>query len=149
MEIEIKKLKAGDIEQFLDLIRLFERVFEMKDFKMPDHGHLRAVLADEKRFHVFVALRDDLIVGGLTVYTMQQYYSTRPLAYIFDLAVSQHLQRQGIGNKLIQHTRTYFAANGYEEVFVQADRVDDYALDFYRKTGPTLEEDVIHFTYGF
>ena len=35
-----------------------------------------------------------------------------------------------------------------EELFVQADKVDDYAIDFYRATGPTNEEQVIHFYYS-
>jgi aminoglycoside 3-N-acetyltransferase I len=37
---------------------------------------------------------------------------------------------------------------GFEEVFVQADEADDYALDFYRTTKPTNEEKVRHFYYS-
>lgn len=33
-----------------------------------------------------------------------------------------------------------------EEVFVQADEADDYALDFYHSTG-AAEEKVVHFYY--
>ncbi|MDX3912993.1 MULTISPECIES: GNAT family N-acetyltransferase [Olivibacter] len=69
------------------------------------------------------------------------------MAYIFDLAVASLWQRQGIGNALIMHTKSYFRQNGYSEVFVQADKIDDYAVDFYRKTNPTEEEDVLHFYY--
>jgi aminoglycoside 3-N-acetyltransferase I len=42
----------------------------------------------------------------------------------------------------------YCRERGYEEVFVQADKVDDYAIDFYRATPITAEEEVVHFYYS-
>lgn len=146
MEIKIEKLAATDIDKFIELIRLFEDVFEMKDFKIPPKEHLQKVLADED-FFVFVAFSGNTMVGGLTTFTLQQYYSVLPLVYIYDLAVKRECQRQGVGKKLIASLNAYCKENGFQEVFVQADRVDDYALDFYRSTG-AREEDVIHFTYA-
>lgn len=146
-DVEIKILDSNCIDQFMQLIRLFEDVFEMKNFKVPETEYLKKILADEWNFHVIVALKDNVVVGGLTVYTIQQYYSERPLAYIYDLAVKSEMQRMGIGSILIEFTKSYFAVLGYEEVFVQADRVDKHALDFYRKTNPSAEEDVLHFYY--
>jgi aminoglycoside 3-N-acetyltransferase I len=95
----------------------------------------------------FVALKENEVVGGLTIYTLHQYYSEKPLAYIYDLAVKVELQRRGIGRKLIDAVRAECKTQGYEEVFVQADEADDYALDFYRLTGATAEEHVRHFCY--
>ena len=71
MSIEIKKLDYHDIDQFIELIRLFENVFEMKDFDMPDENYLRQLL-EKDSFFVFVALSRDEVVGGLTSYTLQQ-----------------------------------------------------------------------------
>lgn len=147
MESQIKKLNPSDIDQFTELIQLFEVVFEMKNFSIPPTEHLKKLL-NQNHFHVFVSLIDDRIVGGLTVYTLEQYYSTQPLAYIYDLAVDNNLQRKGIGKKLIAFTQTYFKEKGYEEVFVQADRDEDHAVNFYRSTQPTEGEDVIHFYYS-
>jgi aminoglycoside 3-N-acetyltransferase I len=144
--LTIRKLTENDYEQFLSLIRLFEDVFEMKNFQMPPQSHLENLLKTPS-FHVFVALRDAEVIAGLTIYTLEQYYATKPLAYIYDLAVKTTLQRQGVGKQLISFVKAYFKNENYEEIFVQADRVDDYALDFYRKTAPTDEEDVLHFYY--
>lgn len=145
--MEIKKLSPTDITQFIELIRVFEEVFEMQNFQMPPQTHLEKLLT-KPDFMVFVALKDEEVVAGLTIYTLNQYYSTKPLAYIYDLAVKTTLQRQGIGQQLIRATNTHCRELGYEEVFVQADKVDEYALDFYRKTQPTEEEDVSHFYYS-
>lgn len=145
-KIEIKKLSKNDLPLFIDLIHVFEEVFEMKNFVCPEKQHLQNVLEKED-FHAFVATQNNKVIGGLTVYTLHQYYSLKPLAYIYDLAVLELHQRKGIGQQLIENTRGYFSALGYEEVFVQADKVDEYALDFYRKTKPSMEEDVSHFYY--
>lgn len=144
--ILIKKLEAKDLSLFKGLINLFEEVFEMKPFKMPRDEYLGGLLANSD-FHVFIALQKEAIIGGLTAYTLYQYYSTKPLAYIYDLAVSRQHQRQGVGKNLIKTTTVYFQQKGYEEVFVQADKADGYAIDFYRQTKPTKEEDVAHFCY--
>ena len=144
--MEVRKLSSSDIDKFIKLIRVFEDVFEMENFVMPNKEHLSHVLA-KPDFFVFVAMDKGEIIGGLTVYTLQQYYSVKPLAYIYDLAVLSSFQRQGVGSKLIAEVNKHCHENGYEEVFVQADKVDDYAVDFYRSTKPTAEEDVFHFSY--
>ncbi|TGL22981.1 GNAT family N-acetyltransferase [Leptospira bourretii] len=143
--IEIKKLSSNELNQFIKLIRVFEDVFEMKNFQMPNEDYLQSLLARDD-FFVFVSIFRSQVIGGLTAYTLRQYYSEKPLVYIFDLAVLTKYQRQGIGKSLIEAINVYCKKMGAEEVFVQADLIDDYALDFYRSTGG-LPEEVVHFTY--
>jgi len=143
--IKIKRLDHEDISDFIDLICVFEDVFEMKNFKMPDESYLQKVLKKEG-FMVFTALFQNNVVGGLTAYTLDAYYSKTTYVYIFDLAVKRQFQRKGIGKMLISSINTYCESIGVDEVFVQADLADDYAIDFYRSTGG-LAEDVVHFTY--
>ena len=145
VEISIEKLSRSGINKFLELIRLFEEVFEMKNFQMPPADYLQQLL-NRDDFFVFVALQNNKVVGGLTSYIMQQYYSQSPLIYIFDLAVQADLQRKGIGKKLIEGNNEYCKSIGAEAVMVQADEVDGYAIDFYRSTGATGQR-VVHFDY--
>lgn len=146
-QIKIERLKKGDLAKFIELVRLFEVVFEMKDFSIPDSKYLNGVL-NRNDFFVFVAIFEGKVVGGLTTYVLMQYYSKKPLAYIYDLAVDTNHQRQGIGKKLISATNEFYKKKGFEEVFVQADKVDEYAIDFYRSTKPAEEEQVVHFSYS-
>ncbi len=144
--LSIKKLTRDDLNTLTEVVRLFERVFEMDNFKLPDSRHLEKVLS-KKDFFVFVAQLDDKVVGGLTAYVLEQYYATRPLVYIYDLAIDNSLQRKGIGKKLIDAINDYCKQEGFEEVFVQADKDEDHVVDFYRSTKPTGEEEVVHFYY--
>lgn len=146
-EVIIKKLDSTELDLFIELIHVFEDVFEMKNFSLPAHAHLQRIL-DRSEFIVFVALKDKKVIGGLTGYVLDQYYSERPLAYLFDLAVCRTYQRQGVGKRLITGMNEYCAKQGFEEVFVQADKVDSHAIEFYRSTNPTEEERVIHFYYS-
>jgi aminoglycoside 3-N-acetyltransferase I len=147
MNVTVKKLETTDIDQFIDLVNLFGEVFEMRDFIPPATKRLQQTL-DHPGFMAFVAMANKEMAGGLSAYILAPYYSEKPLAYIFDLAVLSRFQRQKIGTTLITHLKDYCRDRGFEEVFVQADVVDDYALQFYRSTGITEEEDVRHFYYS-
>lgn len=145
MNMEIKKLSQLDLDKFRELISVFEDVFEMKNFKMPEEKHLQQLLKKDS-FFVFVALSEGKVVGGLTSYTLEQYYSELPLVYIYDLAVKTEFQRQGIGKMLIKGLTDYCREAGIEEVFVQADEEDLHAIEFYHSTGGIAEK-VVHFNY--
>jgi aminoglycoside 3-N-acetyltransferase I len=145
VNVEVKKLTRQDIDQFTALIRVFEDVFEMENFVMPDEAYLQNLLATDS-FFVFVALSDNAVVGGLTCYILQQYYSTSPLVYIYDLAVKTDRQRRGIGKLLMSSLTSYCKNIGAEAVFVQADLEDGHALDFYRATGGTAAQ-TVNFDY--
>jgi ribosomal protein S18 acetylase RimI-like enzyme len=145
MNAETHILTAADADKFIELINVFAAVFDMKPFELPDSQYLQQLLQRDS-FFVVVALAGKRVVGGLTAYTLPQYYCMKPLVYLYDLAVSPDFQRQGIGRQLLRHLNEHCRQIGAEEVFVQADRVDQHALDFYRSTGGN-EEDVVHFTY--
>lgn len=146
MTVTIHKLSHHDLNRFIELIGVFEDVFEMQQFVIPDSEHLQRLLS-KNEFIVFVAIANNEVIGGLTAYVLEQYYATRPLAYIYDLAVETSFQRKGIGKELIKKFNEFCTEQGFEEVFVQADKKDVYALHFYRATGITEEEDVAHFYY--
>src|ERR1044072_8807958 len=101
MDIRIEKLNAHDIDRFEEVIRVFEEVFEMKNFEMPPRNYLRHLLMSAD-FFAIVARAGNRVVGSLTSYIMHQYYEQKPLVYIYDLAVKANFQRQGIGRKLIE-----------------------------------------------
>jgi aminoglycoside 3-N-acetyltransferase I len=146
LELELQLLQPKNTTALDELITVFAAVFEMEPFVRPSKSHLSKLLNKEHFFAVTATIAGK-VIGGLTFYVLDQYYSERPLAYMYDLAVLTEFQRKGVGSKLIAFTNHYCKERGFEEVFVQAEQVDDYAIDFYRATGPTREEQVVHFSY--
>lgn len=145
MTIEIKQLKPGDIGHFEALINVFEEVFGMDHFLLPDQEYLEDLLQREG-FMVYVAVFDGQVVGGLTAYILPSYYFQSSEVYIYDLAVSQPFQRKGTGRKLIDTIKADCRAAGLRELFIQVDPTDQHAVDFYLATGGKAEE-AIHFSY--
>ncbi len=148
MDIELKKLSPQDIDDFSDLIRIFQIVFEMNNFEKPDEKHLQSLL-NKPDFFTLVAKYDNKVLGGLTVYILHRYYSTKPIAYIYDMGVLADYQRKGIGKKLITFLTNYCQENGFEEAFVQAEADDTQAVNFYKTTSYSNELQATHFTYSF
>ena len=148
MNIQISQLRPNSIAEFSALIRIFEEVFEWKNFIMPSFSHYEKLLANPA-FLVFVAKERDKIVGGLTVHILQKYDTEKPSAYIYDLAVITVLQRKGIGRLLIAAVIDYCKKNGFDEAFVQAETEDLQAVNFYRTTPFSEELQATHFTYTF
>src|SRR5690554_1350146 len=124
MEIEI--ISEGNAGDFSELLNVFEKVFEMTNFVKPDHEYLRGLLKQEN-FIVVAAKEGQQVIGGLTAYRLKQYYSTKTLVYIYDLAVLNEFQRKGIGKKIIEFIIDYSREMGCEEVYVQAEKEDVHA----------------------
>ncbi|MBN8782124.1 MAG: GNAT family N-acetyltransferase [Terrimonas ferruginea] len=139
------KLARHDRPRLSGLIKLYERVFEMEPFAVPPAEYLDTLLTNPGIIFI-VAEEEEKIVGGLTAHVLHSVYFTSAEVYVYDLAVSEEQQRKGIGTQLMKALQEYCRQQGYREVFVQADRPDQHALNFYQKTGG-LPEDVIHFTY--
>lgn len=145
METEYKKLEIGDLGYLTELIKLYEEVFEMEDFTLPDAQYLQSLL--EKEAVIFyVAIIDNKVVGGLTAHILPSTYFPSSEVYIYDLAVQTEFQRRGIGRQLINSLKEYCSSLRLKEVFVQADLEDQHALDFYQATGG-IAESVVHFSY--
>ena len=144
--MEIRKLHKNEISDFRDLIDIFKDVFESDT--IPGEDHLSSLLSNED-FWVFVIRTNNKVVGGLTIYVLHSYYGTKPVAYIYDVAVMPEFQGRGFGKKLIEEVCKYCKENGFKEAYVEAEAEDTDAVNFYRKTSFSSEMKAIHFTDSF
>lgn len=145
MNISIKKLTADDVVEFIEMLQLFEVVFEMKYFQIPGEDYITSLL-ERKDFIVFIAKHENTVVGGMTAHILPSYYFESSEVYIYDLAVKTSFQRKGIGKQLLHTLADHCRVHGHIEFFVQADEPDTHALEFYRSTGGRAEK-VVHFYY--
>jgi aminoglycoside 3-N-acetyltransferase I len=142
---KIKKLAKNDLPLFKELILLFHEVFDIKNTKGAEESYLNNLLK-KPGFIACVVIRENKVIGGLTAYELPLYYGNYSEVYIYDMAVKQEFQRQGIGKKLIAELKQICKKNGIREMFVEAHEEDKHAVDFYKSTGGKAER-VVHFNY--
>lgn len=142
--LKISRLQENDIERFIELVELLNEVFEESN-KIASEKQLRKLL-NKTEFYAFVAIKEDKIVGGLTAYELEKYYSDKSKLYIYDIAVKTELHNQGIGKKLIEYLKTYSMNIGIEGIFVEAHSEDKQAVKFYESTFGKSEK-VDHFNF--
>ena len=143
--MEIIMLDENGTNDFIDLIYIFKDVFE-NNLDMPSQNYLHHLLRNPY-FLVFVVKNDGKVLGGATIYVLDQYYSENPLAYIYDIGISIDFQGRGIGKSLIEAICDYCSKNGFEEAFVQAEYEDVDAVNFYKRTGFSTSVKAIQFGY--
>ena len=143
--IEITILQKEDLKKLTELIKLYEDVFEMKNFIMPSEQYLQSLL-DRNGVTFLVAIKDEKIIGGLTAHDLPSTYFEANEVYVYDLAVAKDHQCKGIGKNLLAKLAEICKKKGESEFFLQADIDDEHVLEFYRSTGG-IPEKVIHFSY--
>ena len=143
--MKVVKLNSSESGLLSRLCNLYNEVFD-EGLETPPFGHFQKLL--EYSSVLFFVLLDDEgeVIAGLTAHTLPNIHSVYPELYIYDIAVKQDLQRSGIGTMLMNALFDYARENGYSEIFVQADKVDGHAINFYKKLGGA-EEDVFHYSF--
>ncbi|HEX2533024.1 MAG TPA: hypothetical protein VHK69_04780, partial [Chitinophagaceae bacterium] len=84
MQPEVQLLKTTDGDKLKELISVFEAVFEMERLDRPSATYLGHLL-NKGSFFAVVALAGNKVIAGLTAYVLDQYYSEKPLMYLYDL----------------------------------------------------------------
>ncbi len=143
--MEIRKLSKNETNEFLRLVEIFNQVFEL-EIELPSNEHLHSLLQNND-FFVVAVIDNEKVIGGLTIYVLHQYYSEKPIAYIYDVGMSPAYQGKGIGKKLMEETCKLCKSMGFEEAYVEAESEDLAAVEFYRKTKYSNEMETKHFTY--
>ena len=141
----VRQLKTQDLKLFQELMMVFEQVFEMQNFKIPNQDHLQNLL-NKPDFIAFVTLSANKVVGGITAYILTSYFVESSDVYILDLAVKEEFQRKGVGKKLMQMLIKHCKRYNMNVMFVQADEEDQHAVNFYHSLGGIARK-AINFDY--
>ena len=140
----ISRIQGNDVEQFIELIELLNEVFE-EPSKVASERQLKKLL-NKPDFHAIAVFKEDKIIGGLTAYKLEQYYTDKSELYIYEIAVEKELHNQGIGKELIAYLKDYSTKNGIETIFVESHSEDKQAVKFYESTFGKGEK-VDHFNF--
>jgi aminoglycoside 3-N-acetyltransferase I len=139
------QLGSQDITRFCQLMAVFAEAFEDPEAYQgapPSDAYLQRLLA-KPTVLVLTAETAGTVVGGLVAYVLEKFERERSEVYIYDLAVAAPHRRQGIARDLILLLKRIAADLGAYVIYVQADLVDNPAIQLYSSLG--TREDVLHF----
>lgn len=132
-DLEVKRLARGDEAVAAVLFAMMAAVFDEGSVPLSEE-YLRKLLSSDS-FWAMAAFDGADVVGGLTAHTLPMTRSPSSEVFIYDLAVREDHQRQGVATRLVHELRTGAARIGIHDVFVPADNEDVGALEFYRAQG--------------
>lgn len=150
-ELSIRPAAAQDIPA---LDRLLYQVHRVHSSARPDlfragakkytDDELAAILADTEHTPVFVAVREDAVVGYVFC-QMQQHPQSRSLTdirtlYIDDLCVDETARGGHIGTQLYRFTLDYARRRGCYNVTLNVWAGNDGALHFYEAIGMRVQK---------
>lgn len=141
----ITRLTASDIDLCRALIAVFGEAFEEADIDLsaqPDASYLANLLANDQ-FIVLVALKEGVVLGGLTAHVLPKFDQARREIYVYELAVREDYRRRGIATGLLEGLKVIGARINASGMYVQAYPSDLPAVALYTKLG--VGEDVFHF----
>jgi aminoglycoside 3-N-acetyltransferase I len=144
-EVTVRRLVSGDDALARETFATIARIFENEVGALSPR-YVQGLLR-RGDFWAYAAVRDAVVVGGLTAYTLPLTRVEESEVFIYDIAVDPSVQRQGIGRRLVEALRRDAAAEDIAVIFVPADNEDTHALDFYQAIGGDAAPVTI-FTFG-
>jgi aminoglycoside 3-N-acetyltransferase I len=145
MDLEIRRLQTGQVDDLRSLNALFAKAFEEPETYLgapPDDGYL-ADLLGKPHVIALAAFKGGALAGGLVAYVLDKVEQARAEIYIYDLAVAEAHRRQGVATALIQALKPIARKAGAWVIYVQADYGDPPAIALYDTLGE--REEVLHF----
>ena len=131
--MQIRRLGAGDRDLARATFAMMAAVFEEPTRPLPD-DYADALLA-RSDFWALAAVEDGEPLGGITAHVLPMTRSPSRELFVYDVAVREDRQRQGIGRALLIELCAQAARAEIGSVFVAVADEDVHATDFYRGVG--------------
>ena len=146
MALEIKKLSQSEISLAKELIILWEMEDGNLNPKIPNDNYLNDLLS-KNSFHVFVALENNKVVGGLTAYELEMFPKEETEMFLYEIGVHENYRQKGIAAKLIEELKKICLEKNIKIIFVGTSTDNKPAQQLYTASGGEMEE-IPWFTYN-
>ena len=142
MSVRVRRLAAGEIDTFLDLI---DALADYERLARPDADArqrlTRDALTDPPRFSVLLAEAGGQIVGYAVYFFTYSTFLARPTLYLEDLFVTPAARGQGAGLALFRACVTQAMQNGCGRMEWQVLTWNTPSIEFYLRLGARRLED--------
>lgn len=129
--MHIQRLTRGEPDAARALFALLSEVLGEGEPVL--HDAYIAHLLQQGSFWAIAAIDEGRVIGGLTAHLLPMTKAEHFEMFVYDVAVREDRQRQGIGQTLVSWAVREAFAFGARSVFVLADNLDVDAIRFYQK----------------
>lgn len=109
---------------------------------------LEQLIAEQNFFKCLVAETDDKKIAGFASFFFAYYSWSGKAIYLDDLYVSNFYRKQGIGKQLLNSIIDLAKREGCKNVRWLVSNWNLHAIEFYKKTGATIDETDISCNLG-
>jgi len=134
--MKILKATITNIPELCILLdSLFSQELEFESNRQIQTKALTAVINNKEVGDIFVAIKDEKIVGMINLlYTISTALGGK-VALLEDMVISQDNRGLGVGSLLIEHAITYAKQNECQRITLLTDNNNHNAHNFYSKHG--------------
>jgi len=146
MAYTIQKLSRFNLSLAKELIRFWQTEDGIQNPMIPSDDYLNKLLSQDS-FHVFVAVENEIIVGGLTAYELIMFPKEEVEMFLYEIGVHEDYRQKGIAAKLIENLKQLCVEKEIKVIFVGTSTDNEPAQKLYKATGGEMEV-IPWFTYN-
>ena len=138
MSFFIKKLNKSEVQLAKQFIHQWFEDDEPSSSFLPSNNYIKTNLAKDDS-HVYVAIENGKVVGGLTAYEIPMFYREEAEMFLYEIGVDKDHRRKGIARSLIEALKKTCILKGIKEIFVGTSMENHAARRLYESTGGNVE----------
>lgn len=141
--MEIKNATPSDIELVLPLFDAYRVFYEQSSDLEACRLFLKERFLNNENV-VFLALENDKPVGFTQLYKTFSSVSLQPFYVLNDLFVVPHFRKKGVGEALLNHTKTFCKKQGFKGLALETAK-DNPAQKLYERLDWEKDEAYFHY----
>lgn len=141
--LSIRKAQAGDFAAVCGIAEALAAHIEEPPPPLTLDRYLAFYVREHAPVNLFLALREDRVVGMIAWILTHELYSANAGIYISDIAVHADARGEGVGTALMAHATTWGRAHGVAKLGWDVWKSNSTAMKFYQRLGAVVDTEAV------
>jgi ribosomal protein S18 acetylase RimI-like enzyme len=141
--LSIRKAELRDFDAVRGLAEALAAHIEEPPPPLTLERYLEFYVRDHAPLNLFLALRDDRVVGMIAWILTHELYSANAGLYISDIAVHADARGEGVGTALMAQAKAWGRAHGVAKLGWDVWKNNTTAMKFYQRLGAVVDTEAV------
>jgi ribosomal protein S18 acetylase RimI-like enzyme len=141
--LSIRKAELRDFDAVRGLAEALAAHIEEPPPPLTLERYLEFYVRDHAPLNLFLALRDDRVVGMIAWILTHELYSANAGLYISDIAVHADARGEGVGTALMAQAKAWGRARGVAKLGWDVWKNNTTAMKFYQRLGAVVDTEAV------